>query len=504
MSTNRSANVRKTSKTMNRDRGYTMGLLIPVALMKAGVAGASAIILSACTTTNIDGAVTDVNALVAERTKKTVSFRQDPAARQEADYAVRQLMKQRLSSDTATQIAFLRNPAIQASLAKIGIAEADVAQAGRMRNPVVSIGRVTGGGVLEIERQFLFSLLSLFTIGPRTAIAKDQAERARYMTALDIVGSADGVRRAWIEAVTARERVRIMKQIYESAKAAENLGMRMAAAGSMPALDQAKLKVAKADAAGQLGKFRVAAGMAREKLIREMGVWGKETKFKLPSRLPRLPGRANKLSNIERKALMKRLDIQAGRKELEFLQKNIGLTKFTGVVNLLEISGFANTEKEREDGGEINRKTPSGFEVEFAIPIFDPGDAKVARAEYVYMQAVEELKSAAINARSEVREAYTGYRGAFDLARHYQRTIVPLNKRITDEELLRYNGMLASVLDLLSASRQQQAALMKALDARRDFWLAEAQLNFVMVAGSGKGLSMGVQMADAGGGDEEH
>lgn len=480
-----------------------MASAIPRVLSRSFVAGVSAIALSACTTLNVDGALTDVNALVAERTKKTVSWQKDPASRAQADYSVRQLMAQPLTSDTATQIAFLRNPAIQASLTKLGIAEADVAQAGRMRNPVISIGRVAGGGVLEIERQFLFSLLSLFTIGPRTAIAKDQAERARYMSALDIVGSADGVRRAWIEAVAARERIGIMKRVYESAKAAENLGARMAAAGSMTALDQAKLKVAKAEVAGQLGALRVAAGMAREKLIREMGVWGPETRFKLPSRLPRLPGRANKLSNIERQALMKRLDIQAGRKELELLQKTVGLTRFTGVVSLLEISGFANSERER-DGADTTKRKLSGFEFEFAVPIFDPGDAKVSRAEYVYMQAVEELKSAAINARSQVREAYTGYRGAFDLARHYKRTIVPLNKRITDEELLRYNGMLASVLELLNASRQQQTALLKALDARRDFWLAETQLNFVLVAGSKAGVSMGVEMADAGGSSEEH
>ena len=169
----------------------------------------------------------------------------------------------------------------------------------------------------------------------------------------------------------------------------------------------------------------------------------------------------------------------------------------------MEISGFANKEREREDG-EVSRKKLSGFEVEFAVPIFDPGDAKVARAEYTYMKAVEQLRSMAVTARSEVREAYGVYKGAFDLARHYQRTIVPLNKRITDEELLRYNGMLTGVLELLDASRRQQASLLQALDARRDFWLSDTQMNFVLVAGSGAGVSMGAEMADAAGAQEEH
>lgn len=472
--------------------------------MRLGILGCSLLVLSACSTLKVDAALTDVNDLVEDRTQQSVSWQRDEASREQADDTAKRLLAKPLTIESATQIAFLRNPSIQASLVKIGIAQADVAQAGRMKNPVFSIGRLAGGGILDVERQFLFSLLSLFTIGPRTEIATNQAERARYMSALDIVSAADGVRRAWIEAVTARERVRIMKRMFASVEAAENLGMRMAAAGSMPALDQAKLKVAKAEVAAMLGKSRLAAGMAREKLIREMGVWGSDTKFKLPSRLPRLPKRARVLRNIERTALLSRLDVQAARKDLEALQKSIGLTEFTSVVSLLEISGISAIEREREDTGVRNRKTPAGIEVEVAIPIFDPGDVKVSRARFVYMQAVEELKSLAINARSEVREAYTGYHGAFEVQGHYRRTIVPLNKRITDEELLRYNGMLASVLDLLTAVRKQQAALLEALQARRDFWMADAQLDFVLLAGGGKGISMGTEVADAGGSDEEH
>ena len=471
---------------------------------RVACAAGAAVILAGCATVQVDEAISDVNVLVENRTKHSVSLQRDGVARADSAAVARQLLSRPLTVDTATQIAFLRNPKIQASLADIGIAQSDVAQAGRMKNPIVSIGRIVGDGVLEIERQFLFSLLSLFTIGPRTEIAKNRAERARYMTALEIVGAADSVRRAWIDAVTARERIAIMQRMYTSVEAAETLGRRMAQAGSMTALDQAKLKVAKAETAAQLGKAKLSARMAREKLIRAMGVWGRETKFKLPSRLPRLPNNPRVLRNAERTALLKRLDIRAAKKELEALQKTIGLTQFTGFVNLLEISGYANFEREREDGGENKRTHTSGFELEFAIPIFDPGDAKVSRAKFVYMRAVEELKSLAITSRSEVREAYDGYRGAYDLTRHYQRTIVPLNKRITDEELLRYNGMLASVQDVLNSTTKHQAARLQALDARRNFWLANAQLDFVLLAGSGTGITMETEVAEAGGGDEEH
>ncbi len=475
-------------------------------LKRVGAVGILVLTLSACATANVDQALTDVNDLVEERTTHKVAWHRDDASREQASFEMRQLLAQPLTPDSAIKIAFLRNSSIQSNLGAIGIAESDVAQAGRMRNPVISIGRIAGDGILEIERQILFSVLSLFTIGPRTEIAKDQAERARYLAALDVVKSAGDVRTAWIEAVAARERVQIMKRAFSAARSAEELGMRMAAAGSMPALDQAKLKVAKAEAAAQLGKLRVASAMAREKLIREMGVWGKETKFSLPSRLPKLPARTTTRRNMERTALLKRLDIRAARKEVELLKKTKGLTQFTSVVSLLEISGFANDEREPGEEADVpaTKNHLHGFEVEFAVPIFDLGDAKVDRAKYTYMQAVEQLKSLAVTARSEVREAYTGYRGAYDLARHYKRTIVPLNTRITEEELLRYNGMLASVFDLLNANKQKQMSLMTALDARRDFWLSKARLNYVLAAGSSSGASMNVEVAEAGSGDEEH
>ncbi|MCP6559412.1 hypothetical protein NL501_29760, partial [Klebsiella pneumoniae] len=83
----------------------------------------------------------------------------------------------------------------------------------------------------------------------------------------------------------------------------------------------------------------------------------------------------------------------------------------------------------------------------------------VARAEAIYMQSVERAAEAAVNARSEVREAYAGYRTAFDIARHYRDEVVPLRKRISDENLLRYNGMLIGVFELLADARAQVAGV---------------------------------------------
>lgn len=472
--------------------------LRPVIVMFAGLG------LGACATANEDAAFQNVNALVLERTKVPAVWHRDEASRARADYAVRGLLAQPLGADDAIQLAFLRNPSIQASLATIGISEADVAQAGRMRNPVVSFEHVATHGIREINRQVLFSILSLVTIGGRTEIAKNQAEQARYLAALEIVRIAGEVKAAWVEAIAARERVVLMDRIFASAKAAEELTQRLADAGSMTEINQAKIKVSLAEIAGQRGQVRAAAQMARERLIRAMGLWGREITFKLPSRLPKLPRSVRKFGNLEQIAISKRLDIRAARKDVEAMRETWGLTGFTSVVNLLEVGLNADTEREREDG-DTRKNTLKGFELEFAIPIFDPGDAKRSRAKWSYMQAVEKLKSLAVTARSEVREGYIGYRAALDLARHYQRTIVPLRARISEEELLRYNGMLASVFELLMATRQHAQASMTALDAKRDFWLADGHIDAVLLTGSAgttPGSGEMASAADASGGEE--
>jgi outer membrane protein TolC len=110
----------------------------------------------------------------------------------------------------------------------------------------------------------------------------------------------------------------------------------------------------------------------------------------------------------------------------------------------------------------------------------------VARAEALYLQAVSRVAQTAVDAESELREAYGAYRTAFDTARHYRDELVPLRKRIADETLLRYNGMLIGVFELLADAREQVVAVNAALDATRTYWIAETDLRAAL-AGAGGG-----------------
>ncbi|WP_236905954.1 TolC family protein [Collimonas pratensis] len=96
------------------------------------------------------------------------------------------------------------------------------------------------------------------------------------------------------------------------------------------------------------------------------------------------------------------------------------------------------------------------------------------------MQAAHRLAETALNAQSQLRVSYAGYQSAYDLARHYREQVLPLRKRVSEEYLLRYNGMLSSVFELLSDAREQANAVNAAIDAERDFWMADNALQLAL------------------------
>jgi outer membrane protein TolC len=122
-----------------------------------------------------------------------------------------------------------------------------------------------------------------------------------------------------------------------------------------------------------------------------------------------------------------------------------------------------------------------GYEIELALPLFDWGDARQAGAQSRYLAALNRTAQVGIDAASQTRQAYAAYLSAYDLAREYRDQIVPLRQTITHEMLLRYNSMLSGVFELLADMREQTGSVIGALNAQRDFWLADAALHAALL-----------------------
>ncbi len=431
------------------------------------------IALSGCATLSSDGGFGTVEQTAKERLGKDVKWARSDADRDAIDKQVAQLLEQPLSADDAVQIALLNNRGLQASFAELGISEADRVQAGRLPNPGVSFGRLTQGSGVEIDRSIQFNLARLLMLPTVNQIESRRFEQTRGAVALSMLSLASETRKAYYVAIAAEETGRYMLQVQTAAEAGAELARRQTQAGNWNKLQQAREQSFYADAALNLARSEQARGAARERLTRLMGLWGQQTQFRLPERLPDLPKAPNDLPDIEQTAMARRLDVQAAKLGTEQLAQNLGLTRATRFVNVLEVGVVRNSYRDAPP--------ERGYTISVELPLFDWGDARVAKAEATYMQAVNRAAETAINARSEVRGAYANYRTSYDIARHFRDEIVPLKKRISEENQLRYNGMLIGVFELLADARSQISSVNGYIEALRDFWLAQADLDMALI-----------------------
>ena len=425
-------------------------------------------VLGGCATFSGDRGFGTVEQVARERLNKDVKRQRDDDERGSVRSTVKTLLASPLSGDNAVQVALLNNPGLQATYAELGIAEADLVQAGRMTNPHFAYLRTSEGGARKLEWALTFPIVDLLTMPLRTRIEGRRFEEVKLAVAGRMLDVAAMTRNSWIEAVAAEERVRYLEQVKLAAEASAALASRMERAGNFNRLDRMREEVFHAETSAQLALARQAAVAGRERLTRRMGLSGGDAPFRLPERLPELPAGKPEFKEIEARAMTERLDVRAAALETGSLAGSLGLTRATRFINVLELGPAAT----KEDPEPWKR----GFEVSLQLPIFDWGGARVAKAEAIYMQALHRVAETAVNARSEVREAYSAYHTAYDAAKRYRDEIVPLRKKIAEENMLRYNGMLISVFELLADAREQVGAVIGYIEALRGFWISESDL----------------------------
>ncbi|RZF27959.1 TolC family protein [Paraburkholderia sp. UYCP14C] len=424
--------------------------------------------LAGCTTFSKDGGFNTVSTTASERLGKDAVYVKSDEDRDAVYKRTQELLSKPLGMDEAVQVALLNNRGLQASYGELGISEADLVQAGRLPNPGFTFSRTHWSDGISISRTFSMGVLGVLTLPVATHIESRRFEQTKLETSNAMLSVAADARKAYVSAVAAEQAALYAEQVKDSGEAGAELALRMRQAGNFSKLDYAREQAFYAESVAQLARARQQAVMAREKLTRTMGLWGSGTQFTLPERLPDLPKDRPELNNLESFAMQNRLDIQAAKLRTQSVATSLGLSKATRFINALDVGYLNNFETDK--GHE------RGYEISVEIPILDWGSAKVARAEATYMQSANRLAQTAIDARSEVRESYSAYVTSYDVAKHYRDEVVPIRKAISDEMLLRYNGMLASVFELLADSRDQVAAVNGYIDALKDYWLAETDL----------------------------
>lgn len=381
------------------------------------------------------------------------------------------LARDRLGIDDAVQLALLNDAALQAQFEELGVAQADVVQAGLLENPVFGAGvrfSDVEDTVPNVDLNIVQNLTALLTRGARLRIADTEYERVRLQIADRILRRVAEVQSAYYELLGARQIADMRAAVEEAAAASRALAERYFAAGNLSDLDLARETSAAELAVVARMRAEAEAASAAARLHRLMGLADRPLAWKIADRLPELPGADPDGHELEHRALADRLDLAAARQRALSSAQVLGLSQRWRYLGSVE----AGVDAERES----DEERLIGPSVSLELPLFDRHQAQIARHAALMRQAQAEAAALEQGVRSDVREGVQRVRAQREVASRYLRQVIPAHERIVEIGQRYQNYMLIGVFELLAARQAEYDVYQGYLEAVRDYWLARVGL----------------------------
>jgi len=453
---------------------------------KSMVLTAVALGLSGCASYNLDQGIDRANREASGFTQNELNLAKTKEERDKRLAATNQLLAKPVGQKETVQLLLANSPAFQALLAQNWAEAASAAQSGRISNPTFAFESVVTGSETELNRFFSFGLLDLITLPKRSAMANYRVEQAQIRMTAEVVDQVTRVRQAWVRAVAAEQSYKYAGQVLASAEASAELARRMESVGNFNKLTRARHQAFYADAATQLATAKQTAVSRQEELVRLLGLDEVQAKqLVLPERLPNLPKQPMSPEDVAKQVSQERLDVQQAKAAFNAAAKAQGLNRVTSLTDI-ELSVRRGSVSDSSTSSYSSRR---GYEVGVKLPIFDWGDLQRDAMNAQTLAAANQLEATIRSAGSSLRENYAAYRTAYDISRHYKDEVIPLRKVISEENVLRYNGMIIGVFELLADSRDQIGTVISAIAAEQQFWLADAALQATLI---GRPTAIGV------------
>ncbi len=438
---------------------------------------------------------------MAERGGPKIAWPQSSDEESAATQAVTGILTTELTPDSAVQVALLNNRTLRATFEELGVSQADLLAAGRLHNPTFAASvrwpnqRPRGPNVgLSLVADLLDDLL----IPLRKKVASEQLAQAERRVAHEVLALAAEVKAASFT-VQARQQFRgRLMAIVEVNDAGADLAQRQYDAGNINRLELANQQVLAQEAKLQLSRTDAELRGDRERLNRLLGLSGAQTGWKLADEVSALPATEVALDQVEDFAIAHRLDLAASKSQVALAEMALGLTRKT---RFLPASLGVETERE-VDGSRITGPT-----VEIRLPIFDQGQADMARRSADLRRATNTHEALANDIRSEAREARDALLAAREASAYYYTTLLPQRRLLLRETLLHYNAMQKSNYELLAAKERLLLAERESIEALRNYWIARAQLERVIGGALPGGIPIApksVEKDDAAANHQQH
>lgn len=431
---------------------------------------ALASLATGCTTPS--ASLDRVESTVAERTGKRLHWNSGGPEDAQIEQGVRALLQRELTADRAVQVALLNNRDLQARFEEIGIAQADVIEAGLLSNPSFAASfrfpnRPPSG--TNIEYSIAQNFLELIMIPLRKRIAHAQLVQVETRVADEVLQFVAEVKTAFYTAQARQQMLDRLRVVAETNDTAAEFTKRLHDAGNTSDLELANQQGSSEQSRLEVAQTELQLRRDREHLNRLLGLSGSSINWQMSDHLPELPSPETSLQNLETRAIAQRLDLKALRMRLDVIGQSLALRTKTRYIPM-EIKVGVDTERE-PDGQRLTGPT-----LDLELPIFNQGQGAIAKLTGQYRQAQRELEAREVNARSEVREARDQMMAARDLTSHIEKRLLPIQQQALKLTLQQYNYMLKGAYDLLLAKQNEVAAERSHIEAWRDYWIARTEL----------------------------
>jgi cobalt-zinc-cadmium efflux system outer membrane protein len=333
------------------------------------------------------------------------------------------------------------------------------------------------------------NFLDLFYRPLRERVASAQFEETKLRITGSVLDFAAQVRAA-VYAHQANEQMLEMRQtILQSLMASYEVTRRLHEAGNITDLELNSERALAETAKLDLRSAEMAERQSREQLNDLMGIWANDTEWQTDRRLPDIPAQPMPVEGLERTALAQSIDLSNARQRIVVAGEQLGLDRAVALVP----ESHSGVLGERDEGA-----WKVGPVLEFPVPLFDQGQARIGRAVAELRRGQQEYYAMAVRIRSAARALRDQIQGARDRALYYRDIMLPLQERIVNEAQLHYNAMQIGPVQLLRAREQQIETAVAYVEALRDYWLARTDLGQIL-----SGRLPGANGAQAGRGGEQ-
>lgn len=381
-----------------------------------------------------------------------------------------ELLKKVLTEDFVVQIALLNNQKLQAVYENLGIAKANLVQAGLLKNPIFSFSdRFSTQSVITdlIDMALFQNFLEILLIPLKKKMARAELEATKAMLMTNILDTIAETRIAFYMLQTTEKIWDLKNQILLATELSYVAAQKLFEAGNIKDLqvsmersyyEQAKLEVA---------SWEIVILESREKLNVLMGLWGRQIDWEISSDSSILPSKEDSFDNIENDSIAHSIDLKIAYNNLKKTASIYGIDTSRLIFPQIDIG----MSSERDDSIWF-----VGPAFNIAIPFFDFGQANSAKAQAVIMQEWNRYTALAVEIRSYARSSRFSTLNAFRQSEYLEKVIVPLAEQITYSTLLQHNAMQIGIFRLLIAKKVELEKKIQSVQMQQEYWISKVKL----------------------------